>query len=159
MQWLFPTCHNYWIVCHLVRDDNHLYLSYSPEISIEDSSEPFEHSLVPFYLLSSTCNPDMEFDTIEEEADNDPLSDDGSRLYQGSSGGGADTGHLMSCEHAHGGHEDTELKLMVHMLISITWLAHSLSGYFILPQIIRILTSMGASLHHGKQHPHPSRVH
>ena len=35
------SCHNYWIVCRLVRDDDHPFLAYSPMISIEDSSVPF----------------------------------------------------------------------------------------------------------------------
>lgn len=41
MEWLFLTCHNYWIVCRLVSDRNDPFLAYSPSFSIEDSSEPF----------------------------------------------------------------------------------------------------------------------
>jgi hypothetical protein len=44
MEWLFLTCHNHWIVCRLVRDDDNPYLAYSPgisAISIQESSEPF----------------------------------------------------------------------------------------------------------------------
>ena len=36
MEWLFLTCHNYWIVCRLVRDDEH----------------PFEHFSAPSCPLS-----------------------------------------------------------------------------------------------------------
>ncbi|KIL58963.1 hypothetical protein M378DRAFT_27259 [Amanita muscaria Koide BX008] len=53
MEWLFLTCHNYWIVCRLVRDDVHPFLAYSPMINIEDSSP-------------SEFNPHMAFDTIVE---------------------------------------------------------------------------------------------
>jgi hypothetical protein len=41
MEWLFLTCHNYWIVCRLVRHDDHPFLAYSPRVSIENSSKPF----------------------------------------------------------------------------------------------------------------------
>ncbi|KAH9065341.1 hypothetical protein EDB87DRAFT_1574511 [Lactarius vividus] len=44
MEWLFLTCHNYWIICRLVSDDynqdDNLFLAYSI-CSIEGSSEPF----------------------------------------------------------------------------------------------------------------------
>jgi hypothetical protein len=127
MQWLFLSCHNYWIVCRLVRDDDHPYLAYSPEFSIEDSSEPFRAFLGAILSVvkgvpveSSAYNSDMEFDTfdtIEEEADKGPLPeddiDDGSGSYQDSSGGGVATGRLMKHEHAHHGHENTEFDLMV----------------------------------------------
>ena len=54
MEWLFLSCHNYWIVCRLARDadDSHPYLAYSPEITIKDSSEPFRAFLGAIYLLS-----------------------------------------------------------------------------------------------------------
>ncbi|KIM76170.1 hypothetical protein PILCRDRAFT_98772 [Piloderma croceum F 1598] len=124
MQWLFLSCHNYWIVCRLVRDDDHPYLAYSPEISIGGSSKPFQVFLgailsvvkdVP--VKSSPYNSDMEFDSIKEEADDGPLPendiDDSSGLYIGSSGGRAATDHLMTHEHTRGGHENAEFKLMV----------------------------------------------
>jgi hypothetical protein len=142
MQWLFLTCNNYWIVCRLVRDDHHPYLAYSPEISIEDSSEPFRAFLGAILSVvkdvpveSSAYNLDMEFDTSEEEADNGPLPedeiDDGSGSYQGGSGGGAATGHPMTLR------ENTQFELMVRPFpCRLTWFAHPLSGYFIFPQIV-----------------------
>src|SRR5882757_9201571 len=45
--WLFLTCHNYWIVCRLVRDDDHPFLAYSPRN----------------YIEPSTFNQDMQLDT------------------------------------------------------------------------------------------------
>jgi hypothetical protein len=83
MEWLFLICHNYWIVCYLVKDDNHPYLAYSLKISIVNSSEPFQAFLgsilsiirdIP--VVGSTYSPDMQFDTIEEDDNND-----GSGLY------------------------------------------------------------------------------
>ena len=49
MEWLFLSCHNYWIVYRFVRDDDHPYLAYSSEISHRSL---FELSSVLFYLLS-----------------------------------------------------------------------------------------------------------
>ena len=96
MEWLFLTCHNYWIVCRLVSDDNHPFLAYSPKISIKDSSEPFRALLGAIlsvlngtHIEPSTFDPDMELDTITEDTDEGPLSehdiDDCSGAYQGGS--------------------------------------------------------------------------
>ncbi|KIL54825.1 hypothetical protein M378DRAFT_91869 [Amanita muscaria Koide BX008] len=105
MEWMFLTCHNYWIVCRLVRDDDHPYLAYSSEISIKDSSEPFRAFLgailsgaVGVPVESSAYSSDMELDTIEEGEDEGPLpehdiDDDRSR--------------------AHDEHENTESRLIV----------------------------------------------
>jgi hypothetical protein len=93
-------------------------------ISIEDSSEPFRAFLGAILSVvkgvpveSSAYNSDMEFDTIEKEADDGPLPeddiDDGSGSYQGSSGGGTATGYPMTRQHAHGGHENIGFELMV----------------------------------------------
>ncbi|KIL58501.1 hypothetical protein M378DRAFT_170490 [Amanita muscaria Koide BX008] len=75
MEWLFLTCHNYWIVCRLVRDDIHPYLAYSPAICIKDSSEPFRAFLgailsrvVKVPVEPSAYSPDLELDIIEEES-------------------------------------------------------------------------------------------
>jgi hypothetical protein len=94
MEWLFLSCHNYWIVCRLVRDDDHPYLAYSPEITIKDSSEPFRAFLGAILSVvkdvpveRSAYNSDMELDIIEEE---DDIGDD-LGAYRGSSGGRATT--------------------------------------------------------------------
>jgi hypothetical protein len=100
---MFLTCHNYWIVCRLVRDDDHPYLAYSPLTSIEDSSEPFRAFLGAILSVikgvsvdPSEYSPDMELDVINEEHDDGPLPehdiDDGSGDYQGDSGVSVPTG-------------------------------------------------------------------
>ena len=74
MEWLFITCHNYWIVCRLVRDDYHPFLAYSPMISIDDSSVPFRAllgtilSVVKMVPAEPTkFNPKMKFDTLVKD--------------------------------------------------------------------------------------------
>jgi hypothetical protein len=95
MEWLFLTCHNYWIMCRLVRDNDHPFLAYSPIISIEGSSVPFRALLGAILSVVKTVSvepsefsPDMELDTIVEEQDEGALPeddiDDGS-AYSGSS--------------------------------------------------------------------------
>ena len=82
MEWLFLSCHNYWIVCRLARDadDSHPYLAYSPEITIKDSSEPFRAFLGAILSVvkdvpveRSAYSSDVELGIIE---DNDSLRDD-----------------------------------------------------------------------------------
>jgi hypothetical protein len=124
MEWLFLTCHNYWIVCRLVSDQNHPYLVYSPKISIKDSSEPFRAFLgavlsvvkdVP--VESSAYSLNMQLDTIEEDEDNGPEPEDDiyddPGGYPGSSGRGAVTGSLKTRSRIHDGHGNTESELMV----------------------------------------------
>ncbi|KIL55381.1 hypothetical protein M378DRAFT_634291 [Amanita muscaria Koide BX008] len=84
MEWLFITCHNYWIVCRLVRDDQHPFLAYSPMISIDGSSVPFRALLGAILSVvrkvpvePTEFNPNMELDTIVEERDEGPLPGDG----------------------------------------------------------------------------------
>jgi hypothetical protein len=109
-----------------VTDDVNPYLAYSPDISIEESSEPFRAFLgatlsvvkgVP--VESSTYNPNIKLDTIEEEGEQDdgPLPesdiDDSSGEYQPSSGTEADTppktrGH---------GRGNTESELLVNTFL------------------------------------------
>ncbi|KIL63597.1 hypothetical protein M378DRAFT_659768 [Amanita muscaria Koide BX008] len=96
MEWMFLTCHNYWIVCRLVRGD-HPYLVHSSEISIKNSSEPFRAFLGAILSVvqgvpvePSTYSSDMKLDTIEEEEeDESPFTDSGT--YRGSLGGRATT--------------------------------------------------------------------
>jgi len=121
MEWLFLTCHNYWIVCRLVRDDHHPYLAYSQEISINDSSKPFQAFLGAILSVvkgvsvkCSAYNSDMQFDTIEEEDDGPSPEDDiddGSGVYSSSSGGAA-TGSPTTCSRALG-HNNAKSELMV----------------------------------------------
>lgn len=82
MEWLFITCHNYWIVCRLVRDNHHPFLAYSPMINIDDSSVPFRAlfgamlSVVKNVPVEPTeFNPNMELDTLKEQ-DEGPSPED-----------------------------------------------------------------------------------
>jgi hypothetical protein len=62
-----------------VRDGDNPYL-VSPKISIQESSEPFRVFLGAILsvvksvnVVSSTYDPNIELDTIEEKQDDDPL--------------------------------------------------------------------------------------
>jgi len=96
MEWLFLSCHNYWIVCRLISDLTDPFLAFSPKISIEDSSEPFRAFLGAIlsvrkgaHVVPSTFNPHMELDTIMKDTDEGPLPEDDindkSGPYRGSS--------------------------------------------------------------------------
>jgi hypothetical protein len=125
--WLFLTCHNHWIVCRLVRDGDTPYLVYSLGISIQESSEPFRAFLGAIlsvvknvHVESSPYNPNIELDTIEEEQDDDSLSEYGTNEgseYQGSSGGGADTGPPMTRSRDRNSRGNTESELLVHTFL------------------------------------------
>ena len=71
-------------------------------------------------VASSTYDPNIELDPIEEEQDDDPLpegdTDDGSE-YQGSSGGEAGTDPTMTCSRYHNGRGNTESELLVHTFL------------------------------------------
>lgn len=124
MEWLFLTCHNYWIVCRLVRDDEHPFLAYSPMISIEDSSVPFRAFLGAIlsvannaFVEPSKFRPDMELDTIIEDEDEGPLpendADDGSGAYLGGAGTPMITEPPMTRSRTGAGHGNSESGLMV----------------------------------------------
>ncbi|EDR11560.1 uncharacterized protein LACBIDRAFT_313890 [Laccaria bicolor S238N-H82] len=83
MEWLFITCHNYWVVCRLVRDDHHPFLAYSPMISIDHSSVPFRALLGAIMSVvrnvpvePNEFNPNMELDTLFEQQDEGPSPTD-----------------------------------------------------------------------------------
>jgi hypothetical protein len=104
MEWLFLSCHYYWIVCRLVKDDDHPCLAFSSIASIENSSELFRAFLGAILSViegvaiePSAFNPDMELDIIIEEDDDPsilPEDDigDSSGAYPGSSSTGTATG-------------------------------------------------------------------
>ena len=108
-----------------MKDDNHPYLAYSPEITVKDSSEPFRAFLGAILSVvkdvpveRSAFNSDMELDILEEEEEEDgPLPendiDDDSGVYQGSSGGRATTSRPATRSRAHNEHENTESGLIV----------------------------------------------
>ena len=126
MEWMFLTCHNYWVICRLVRDDDKPFLAYSPYFSIENSSEPFRAFLgamlsvqggVP--VQASIFDPDMELDVISEEEESESLPEDDT--HDGSESGayrdGSRTSEVRSP--ATISHHATERGLMVRP--SHTW--------------------------------------
>jgi hypothetical protein len=126
MEWLFLSCHNYWIVCRLVRDGDHPYLAYSPKTSIKDSSEPFRAFLGAILSVikdvpvePSAYSSDMELDSVEEEDDDDdplPDIDDNSGEYRNSSDGRT-TNKLATRSRVHDEYENTGSELIVRPLL------------------------------------------
>jgi hypothetical protein len=108
-----------------VRDDDHPYLAYSPEITIKDSSEPFRAFLGAILSVvkdvpveRSAYSSDMELDIVEEEEEDGPLPEDDieddSGAYQGSSGGRATTSHPATHSRED---ENTESELIVRLFL------------------------------------------
>jgi hypothetical protein len=140
-KWLFLSCHNYWVVCRLVNDENHPFLAYSPMISIEGSTILFRAFLGA--ILSeikevrvdpSTFDPHMELDTIAEQQDGDPgplCEDDitdGSGPYRGSSSKGTATESPLTRRRTRDGSNVSDL--MVH--------PSSVTCYIDLPPLFRL---------------------
>jgi hypothetical protein len=124
MEWLFLTCHNYWIVCRLVKDDDHPFLAYSPKISIKDSSEPFRAFLGAIlsvlkdaHIEPSTFNPDMQLDIIIGDTNEGLLLEDNvhdhSGAYPSSSSKDGVTEPLTARSRSRAGHDNAEPGLMV----------------------------------------------
>jgi hypothetical protein len=127
---MFLTCHNYWIVCRLVKDARHPYLAYSQLISIENSSEPFRAFIGAILSVikgipvePSEYSPDMELDIILEEHDDGPLSendlDDGSGEYQGDPDVSVSTSRPFTRSRAQNENVDVESKLIVRPFLII----------------------------------------
>ena len=142
---MFLSCHNYWIVCRLVRDDTQPYLAYSPLISIEGSSEPFRAFLGAILSViesvpvePSVYSPDMELDIITEEHDDGPLPehdiDDGSGDYQGDSNPSVSTGKRLTRSHYRTEDVDAESKLIVRLFLGIDILPR---GYYSSYRLLR----------------------
>ena len=104
-EWLFLTCHNYWIVTRLVkRVGQNPFLAFSPLITIEDSSVPFRAflgailSVVRGVVVEASVFDDSNSQTLnavdeaEEGASPTSDTDDGSGEYRGRSGQGS-AGH------------------------------------------------------------------
>jgi hypothetical protein len=124
MEWLFLSCHNYWVVCRLVKDDEHPFLAYSSMISIEDSSEPFQvflgailSTIKGVSVQPSTFNPRMKLEYIIEDEDPGPLPEDdignGSGAYRSSSSKGTATKPSLSRGIKRARDEGSESGLMV----------------------------------------------
>ena len=89
MEWLFLTCHNYWIVLRLVKGGSKPpFLAFSPLITMEDFSVPFRAFLGAILSVvkggvveASVFDGPQGLDTIEEEAPGEEgpahISDDG----------------------------------------------------------------------------------
>ena len=156
MEWLFLSCHNYWIVCRLVnRNDGTPFLAYSPNYSIRDSSEPFRAFLgailsvkerVP--VQESVFHPHIDLDVIPEEVDDGPLPehdiDGGSGEYRDRSrtnvSSRRDPPQTRSRTRAKGS------GLMVRLILFLlSWFIHPFVDYFLLPALSRTFPSVGTS--------------
>lgn len=157
MEWLFLSCHNYWVVCRLVsRNDGTPFLAYSPNYSMRDSSEPFRAFLGAILSVKETVpvqesvfNHHMDLDVIPEDVDDGPLPehdiDDGSGEYRD---------HLrtnvssrrdspQTCSRMRTGGPGLMVRLIVVLLLS--WLTHSFVDYFLLLALSRVFPSVGTS--------------
>jgi hypothetical protein len=150
MEWMFLSCHNYWIVCRLVRrDGGEPFLAYSPFSSIENSSELFRAYLgavlsvqndVP--VETSAFNLEMKLDDISEEMDHRPFPEGDMTLIIGGSGACSSTNDSSmvptTCPSAiTSGHTD-EPGLMVCPIrgrFLVSWLTRLLADYFLLPAL------------------------
>jgi hypothetical protein len=139
MEWLFLTCHNYWIVCRLVKHDRHPFLAYSPLISVDNSSIPFRAFLGAILSVikavpvePSESSPDLQLDTIFEDKDDGPLPQDD--VDDGS--GGMSANPPMTRGRTRVNHENTESGLMACSSIPlfVPWLTHPFSGDIVSPQ-------------------------
>ncbi|KAH9039908.1 hypothetical protein EDB84DRAFT_1577092 [Lactarius hengduanensis] len=139
MEWLFLTCHNSWIVCRLVSDNDNPFLAFSRIFSIEGSSQPFRAFLGAILsVLNGASVQASKFhplDTIPEEGEGGPSSPpediDGSGEYRGRSTANISSTRPITRSRAAASHDAAESELMVL--------------YFILPTLSRIVPSMGAS--------------
>jgi hypothetical protein len=146
MQWLFLTCHNYWIVCRLVKHDQHPFLAYSPVISIENSTLPFRAFIGAVLSVikgvsvePSESSPDLPLDTILEDKDDGPLPeddiDDGSGTYPGREAVSANP--PMTHSRTRANHENAKCGLMAcsSVPLSVPWLTRPIfSAYFVFLQ-------------------------
>jgi hypothetical protein len=145
MEWMFLSCHNYWIVCRLVRrDDGELFLAYSPCSSIENSSEQFRAFLGAVFSVqnavpveTSAFDPEIILDNISEGMDYAHFPEED---IVGSSGacGPTDVPSMVPTIPSRtitSGHAEEPAGLMVrpisgHFLIN--WLTRLLADYFFL---------------------------
>jgi hypothetical protein len=137
MEWLFLTCHNYWIVCRLVKHDQHPFLAYSPVVSVGNSSLPFRAFLGA--LLSvikavpvepSESSPNLQLDTIFEDKDDGPLPQDD--VDDGS--GGVSANRPMTRGRRVHGNVESGLMARSSIPLFVPWLTYPFSGYFVFLQ-------------------------
>jgi len=125
-EWLFLSCHNYWVVFRLVKEDSQsAFLAFSPLITMkEDSSVPFRAFLGAILSVSneavvgaSVFDNSQNLPTMDEEQgegegegeEESPSSsgssfdaDDGSGEYRGRSGQGSAGSGPITCRRAQG---------------------------------------------------------
>ena len=99
-EWLFLTCHNYWVVFRLVKgNDESAFLAFSPFLTMEGSSVPFRAFLGAILSAvkgvavgASVFDRNQPLDTIDEEVEEESSStsdaDDCSGEYRARPGQG-----------------------------------------------------------------------
>ncbi|KAH9048980.1 hypothetical protein EDB84DRAFT_1585806 [Lactarius hengduanensis] len=120
MEWLFLTCHNSWIVCRLVSDNDKPFLAFSRIFSIEDSSEPFRAFMGAILSVlkgapvqASKFHPAVALDTIPEEGEGGSSEDvDGSGEYRGRSTANISSTRPITRSSAAASHDAAESELM-----------------------------------------------
>ncbi|KAH8976702.1 hypothetical protein EDB92DRAFT_1810674 [Lactarius akahatsu] len=125
MEWLFLTCHNSWIICRLVsdNDNDNPFLAFSRIFSIEGSSQPFRAFMgailsvlngVP--VQASEFHPAVALDTIPEGGEGGPSSSpkdiDGSGEYRGRSTANISSTRPITRSRATASHDAVESELM-----------------------------------------------
>jgi hypothetical protein len=149
MEWMFLSCHNYWIVCRLVRrDGGEPFLAYSPCCSIENSSEQFRAFLGAILSVkngvpveTSAFDPELKLDNISEEMgyapspEEDIVSSSGKR-------GPADVSSMVPTIPSRAitrGQAEEPAGLMVRpildIFLSVGSLVYSQINYFLLPAL------------------------
>ena len=109
-EWLFLTCHNYWVVFRLVKgNDKSAFLAFSPLLTMEGSSVPFRAFLGAILSVvkgvavgASVFDRNQPLNTIdeeevEEESSSTSDADDGSGEYRARPGQGPVGPGLTTC--------------------------------------------------------------
>ncbi|KAH9005142.1 hypothetical protein EDB86DRAFT_3037426 [Lactarius hatsudake] len=123
MEWLFLTCHNSWIVCRLVSDNDNPFLAFSRIFSIEGSSEPFRAFMGAILSVlngapvqASKFHPPVALDTVPEEGEGgssfSPEDIDGSGEYWGRSTANISSTRPITHSRAAISHDAAESELM-----------------------------------------------
>ncbi|KAH9037233.1 hypothetical protein EDB85DRAFT_1861475 [Lactarius pseudohatsudake] len=120
MEWLFLTCHNSWIVCRLVSDNDNPFLAFSRIFSIEGSSQPFRAFLGAILsVLNGASVQASKFhplDTIPEEGEGGPSSPpediDGPGEYRGRSTANISSTRPITRSRPAASHDAAESELM-----------------------------------------------
>ncbi|KAH9175245.1 hypothetical protein EDB89DRAFT_1903808 [Lactarius sanguifluus] len=113
IEWLFLTCHNSWIVCCLVSDNDNPFLAFSRIFSIEGSSTV---SGISWCHFAGEFHPPVALDTIPEEGEggssSSPEDVDGSGEYRGRSTANISSTRPITRSRAATSHDAAESELM-----------------------------------------------